>query len=314
LAGIKRRDFAPFGEELSAGAGIRSASLGYGPDSTRQKFTGKERDNETSLDYFLARYYSSTQGRFTSPDIPFADQSEGDPQSWNLYAYVGNNPLKYIDPFGMWKQVSCGDGNCWEAEEGDTLKTLAKQSGIGLPILNWAFSGTAITPGETVISTTGVKEDFRAWADEVMRQMPLFEPGIGGGIIKRFGPGAARAVGNLISRINRPTKPANLPNSSKVTIDMVEVTSGHMSGGVRAAQNAAEKAAKRGKDMFPDWMTPAQAERAILDAYTHSQIISVQGERVLLRGVTKNGSVIEMYFNRTTRIIETAWPKGRVSQ
>ncbi|MGH9849010.1 MAG: RHS repeat-associated core domain-containing protein, partial [Blastocatellia bacterium] len=47
---------------------MRSASLGYGADSTRQKFTSKERDNETGLDYFLARYYSSTQGRFTSPD------------------------------------------------------------------------------------------------------------------------------------------------------------------------------------------------------------------------------------------------------
>src|SRR5262245_20804415 len=105
---------APFGEELGAGVGIRSAALGYGADSTRQKFTGKERDNETSLDYFLTRYYSSTQGRFTSPDVPFADQSEEDPQSWNLYVYVGNNPLTYTDPFGMWKKVSCGDGDCWE--------------------------------------------------------------------------------------------------------------------------------------------------------------------------------------------------------
>ena len=65
-----RHDYVPFGEELFAGVGIRSAALGYGADSTRQKFTGKERDAETGLDYFLARYYSSTQGRFTSPGRP----------------------------------------------------------------------------------------------------------------------------------------------------------------------------------------------------------------------------------------------------
>jgi RHS repeat-associated protein len=47
--------------------------------------TGKERDAETGLDSFGARYYSGAQGRFTSPDEPFIDQDESDPQSWNLY-------------------------------------------------------------------------------------------------------------------------------------------------------------------------------------------------------------------------------------
>src|SRR5262245_62423616 len=65
LGGVRRHDFAPFGEELSAG--IRSASNGYGGDSVRQKFTGKERD-ETGLDYFGARYFSSVAGRFVSVD------------------------------------------------------------------------------------------------------------------------------------------------------------------------------------------------------------------------------------------------------
>jgi hypothetical protein len=40
------------------------------------------------------------QGRFTSPDLPFADQHTGDPQSWNLYSYTLNNPLRYTDPTG----------------------------------------------------------------------------------------------------------------------------------------------------------------------------------------------------------------------
>ncbi|MFY9553175.1 MAG: RHS repeat-associated core domain-containing protein, partial [Blastocatellia bacterium] len=71
-----------------------------GADSTKQKFTQKERDNESGLDYFLARYYSSAQGRFTSADEPFVGQDRKDPQSWNLFTYARNNPLLYVDRTG----------------------------------------------------------------------------------------------------------------------------------------------------------------------------------------------------------------------
>jgi RHS repeat-associated protein len=73
--------------------------------STVQAFTGKERDAETGLDYFGARYFSGAQGRFTSPDwsevpqaVPYADLTN--PQSLNLYSYVLNNPLRAADPDG----------------------------------------------------------------------------------------------------------------------------------------------------------------------------------------------------------------------
>jgi RHS repeat-associated protein len=66
------------------------------------QFTSKERDAETGLDYFLARYYSGAQGRFTSPDwssrpesIPYAKLDN--PQTLNLYAYVVSNPLRFVD-------------------------------------------------------------------------------------------------------------------------------------------------------------------------------------------------------------------------
>ncbi len=68
-------------------------------------FTGKERDSETGLDFFGARYYSGAQGRWTTPDwsatpqpVPYADLR--DPQTLNLYGYVRNNPLKTSDPDG----------------------------------------------------------------------------------------------------------------------------------------------------------------------------------------------------------------------
>jgi RHS repeat-associated protein len=72
----------------------------------KQEFTGKERDAESGLDYFGARYFSGAQGRFTSPDEPFVDQWAQNPQSWNLYSYGRNNPLRFVDPTGQGCTVS----------------------------------------------------------------------------------------------------------------------------------------------------------------------------------------------------------------
>ncbi len=86
--------FAPFGQEVSPQI-----------TSNHYKFTGKERDGESNLDYFGARYMSSTIGRFMTPDwstepeaVPYANFS--DPQTLNLYGYVRNNPLSKTDPDG----------------------------------------------------------------------------------------------------------------------------------------------------------------------------------------------------------------------
>jgi len=69
-------------------------------DVSPMHFTGKQRDYETGLDYFGARYNASNLGRFMTPDRPFADQHAGSPQSWNLYSYTRNNPLRFIDDNG----------------------------------------------------------------------------------------------------------------------------------------------------------------------------------------------------------------------
>jgi len=88
-------DFDPFGGEHIV---ANSCPQNY-------KFTGKERDTETNLDDFEARYYSSQFGRFHSADwsaipapVPYADL--GNPQTLNLYAYVKNNPMNLTDPTG----------------------------------------------------------------------------------------------------------------------------------------------------------------------------------------------------------------------
>lgn len=60
----------------------------------------KNRDNETALDWFEIRAMSSAQGRFQSVDPANAGASLGNPQTWNAYSYVGNNPLSNTDPSG----------------------------------------------------------------------------------------------------------------------------------------------------------------------------------------------------------------------
>src|SRR5882672_6176339 len=103
LANMSRHDYLPFGEELGASIGSRTAVQGYSAvDTERKKFTQKERDNETGLDYFNARYYSSMQGRFTSVDPSRVSVMLEDPQSWNRYPYALNDPLAYVDKNGMW--------------------------------------------------------------------------------------------------------------------------------------------------------------------------------------------------------------------
>jgi RHS repeat-associated protein len=108
---------------------------------TPPHFTGKERDTESGNDYFGSRYYASAMGRFLSPDpsqLYFADPSN--PQSFNLYSYAVNNPLKFVDPSGLWHCVwdsntgdqddkpenggatehECSDqGGVWEIDQGD---------------------------------------------------------------------------------------------------------------------------------------------------------------------------------------------------
>jgi RHS repeat-associated protein len=116
------------------------------PNGIGSRSTGKERDAETGLDFFLARYYSGAQGRFTSVDPTMKSALASNPQSWNRYAYVMNNPLRYTDPFGLWaikweddpeyKKTKKGTKviHHWKVtaykEKGDTIEQLAEMLGV----------------------------------------------------------------------------------------------------------------------------------------------------------------------------------------
>ncbi len=105
LAGVKRHDYLPFGEEIGgpqvALLGGRTTTQGYTGDSVRQHFTGYEADGETGLNFAQARYQSPIQGRFTSVDPFGASAGVTNPQSFNRYSYVENDPINHNDPTGM---------------------------------------------------------------------------------------------------------------------------------------------------------------------------------------------------------------------
>jgi RHS repeat-associated protein len=145
LAENSRQGFETYSGTLHQGfeVAISSTSLGISnplyDGRVRSRCTGKERDAESGLDYFGARYMSSSMGRFMSPDFSGSDEGPPDavpyadftnPQSLNLYGYVQNNPLKFTDPDGhdcvvqtrtsnTTETVSVSTGNCDKINVGD---------------------------------------------------------------------------------------------------------------------------------------------------------------------------------------------------
>jgi RHS repeat-associated protein len=134
-----RHDYLPFGDEISSGYGNRNTITGYNAQggianlNLKQKFTAKERDAESNLDYFGARYFSGAQGRFTSPDPLLNSGRPTNPETWNRYAYTLNNPLRYTDPNGLWEFRSCSSTKqeCkgYQSRVHDAYNSLVKSAG-----------------------------------------------------------------------------------------------------------------------------------------------------------------------------------------
>lgn len=94
---LARHDYLPFGEEIFAGVGLRTTTQKYSvTDKVRQRFALIERDEATGLDHTLFRKYESFAGRWTSPDPYAGSMSIGNPQSFNRYSYVLNDPVNLV--------------------------------------------------------------------------------------------------------------------------------------------------------------------------------------------------------------------------
>jgi RHS repeat-associated protein len=129
---VEEHDYDVFGQEVNAQPGTQPV-----------RFSGKERDAETGWDYFGARYYGSKIGRFTTVD-PHQNIEANlvNPQAWNRYSYVLNNPLRYTDP----------DGRCAEPV------TCSLVVGLALTWGDVAFFGSAAAAATILANPQAVNE------------------------------------------------------------------------------------------------------------------------------------------------------------
>lgn len=98
---LSRHDYQPFGEELYSGVGLRSTTQGYNAgDGVKAKYAGMEAD-EGGMNHTLWRQYESKSGRWTAPDPYSGSMSVSDPQSFNRYSYVNNDPINHVDLLGL---------------------------------------------------------------------------------------------------------------------------------------------------------------------------------------------------------------------
>ena len=186
-----RKEYAPFGEQLDSTA-----------EQEKLAYTGKEHDDVTGLTYFGARYYDPYLGRFMGVDpVGFV---ESNPMSFNRYAYVNNNPYKYVDPDGeflnfaakfvldvginvAFNYVTTGEmdvgGALKESAIGifNPAKTVAKAGKLGLALAKAAKKADRIDPtcvlscfaaGTTVLAEDGfvaiesLREGDLVWAHD----------------------------------------------------------------------------------------------------------------------------------------------------
>jgi RHS repeat-associated protein len=132
--GWTTRNYYPFGEEI----GTPSANNAY-------KFASTYRDSATGLDYAVNRYYSSGTGRFLSADPYQASGGPADPQSWNHYAYVQNDPINWRDSSGT--NLENPDGSAREGRVPGGGGGLGSYSGYGSEGTSYTYFGPTLGGG-----------------------------------------------------------------------------------------------------------------------------------------------------------------------
>jgi RHS repeat-associated protein len=185
--------YAPFGEEY-AKSGTDDPS-----------FTGQNADTNSTLYDFTFREYRPSQGRWVSPDpLGLGAANPGNPQSWNRYAYVLNNPLIAIDPLGL--TCAAGEDGNWY-DNGD---------GNGCGLAGQSVADNPINP-DTVVNVNDTVEDVPTWDDNVYFFL-LWASGIGPGTIN-YGPNDGMtqqlAGTSTFDQLRQKYKQQGCPNTGK---------------------------------------------------------------------------------------------------
>jgi RHS repeat-associated protein len=229
---ISRHDYLPFGEEIPANTAGRNGQFGAGNDGVTQKFTGKERDSESGLDYFGARYYGSALGRFTSPDefkggfenlngtpafspgpIGYADLT--DPQTLNMYVYTRNNPLRYIDPDGhdIWDYLT-GVGNAFSS---DNLGGAGRTSGGNEDFRLGQTVGDAVATITGSIEVLGGGGEAVVTSPAALTGVGTLAPAAGVGVALHGAATVAVAGGHLVAAAVKASDAPGTSSSGQAT-------------------------------------------------------------------------------------------------
>jgi RHS repeat-associated protein len=189
-----------------------------------EQVTGKERDAETGLDYFGARYFSSAQGRFTSPDPKqFTARHLSYPKKWNRYAYVQSNPLAMVDTDGeddfcVFRPTATATSRAWAAVQAE-----APRPGNNVVIYNRQdasnprFLAAVHTEGAHVIDTGHTVETNEGSAAAVLL-------GNNGAV------GNPNIVGSTLPKDGMPGLPVIAPNVQASTVAVFGCNSNDLAG------------------------------------------------------------------------------------
>ncbi|HEY1578784.1 MAG TPA: RHS repeat-associated core domain-containing protein [Terracidiphilus sp.] len=280
------------GTTTSLPFGDNQVTSGSCSNSSPMHFTGKERDTESGLDNFETRYYGSNLGRFTRPDDAFADQQADDPQSWNIYSYVRNNPLSNTDPSGH-ECVSDVDGRWTWSGSGETCEDVEAQ--------NREYKGS----GQASVTVNGCADDpalcLSFMVSDLTTTSSLSEVGVNGMI------GAQTAEGV-----------AELPGLFRSGWDVVSGwRMASKMAGVRAAGEAGELAAGIVKNTeripsttgaayrIPDILDKTQKIIGEVKNYTTTKVYLTNQLKDDLRYAAKNGFTMELRVRQGTQLSQS---------
>lgn len=227
-------DYYPYG-------GVENDYCGNSGITQPFKFNGKERDSESGLDMFGARYYGSNLTRFMTPDwaakptaVPYA--SFGNPQSLNLYSYVNNNPTTTRDP----------DGHCCADEidfgEG-VLRGIASSVSFGYFGAPRSSDSTASIAGQLtgtgIVGTTG---EFARDAGAGMAGVGLVAegPSLGTSTVV-LGVGAAGVLGGATMEAGAAANVARIVSAPLQSSETGSYTNTHASGKTYSGKGSKER-------------------------------------------------------------------------
>uniref|UniRef100_A0AAU2V2F5 FG-GAP-like repeat-containing protein n=1 Tax=Streptomyces sp. NBC_00003 TaxID=2903608 RepID=A0AAU2V2F5_9ACTN len=290
---------------------ITQANTAANPPANPFTYTGEYREPSTSAAgyYLRARNYTPDTGRFTSQD-PY-NPGQGTPYG-TAYGYVENAPTSRTDPSGMcsvWADVKdffngkvgtksdCSKEDHKNAQKGGT-GAVTKGSADALSkdlIQQFGGAGTGIVDGMS-FGAFSYMDPYAA----CLSQTDGYNYGLYGSMVPFPLSGGPRAAteGGLWAAAR-----VNLPSWKAIAVDMVHVLERHTANGKIYKQSGI-------KTKFPDSWSPAKIEKAVLNAYRFGRSVKTQGSRIQLQGMT-DGLMIEMWFDRATNLIETAYPIWR---